>query len=68
MNGYRVIYGVGDVCGCYNQAMVVASKEEHIRWMLNEQEGEDVLISLIEVTTEDATVYKNEQVLSVEIA
>ncbi|ACA42344.1 hypothetical protein Bsph_p114 (plasmid) [Lysinibacillus sphaericus C3-41] len=65
---YKVIYGVGNTCGGYNQAKVVASKKEHVQGLLNEQEDESVLITLIEITTEDTSIYKHEQVLSIDIA
>lgn len=65
---YKVIYGVGDICGGYNRSTVVASRKEHIQGLLNEQEDETVLITSIETTLEDASIYKYEQVLSTEIA
>ncbi|MBD8521820.1 hypothetical protein [Lysinibacillus fusiformis] len=68
MDIYKVIYGVGDTCGGYNQAKVVASKKEHVQGLLNEQEDEAVLITLIEIMSEDASMYKHEQVLSIDIA
>ncbi|MGG2081681.1 hypothetical protein [Lysinibacillus pakistanensis] len=68
MNIYQVIYGVGNICGGYNRAKIVASKKEHVQCLLNEQEDESVLITLIEVTSENASMYKHEQVLSIDIA
>ena len=68
MDIYKVIYGVGNTCGGYNQAKVVASKKEHVQGLLNEQEDETVLITLIEILSEEASIYKHEQVLSIDIA
>lgn len=49
MNIYNVIYGVGDVCGGYNRAMVATTKKEHLQGMLNEQEGDEVLLASIQL-------------------
>lgn len=68
MDIYNVIYGVGNTCGGYNRAKVVASKKEHVQGLLNEQEDESSHITLIEITSEDASMYKHEHVLSIDIA
>lgn len=68
MDIYKVIYGVGNTCGGYNQAKVVAAKKEHVQGLLNEQEDESVLITLIEIMSENASTYKHEKVLSIDIA
>lgn len=68
MNVYIVIYGVGDACGGYNRAVVAAEKEEHLQALLNQEEGEDVLITRVQLDEENPSEYVGEEVISVQIA
>lgn len=64
---FEVVYGVGGIAyGGFNEAKVATYSINRVTGLLNEYEGEDVVITSI-INTEQAANYEFENVISVSI-